>query len=211
MSGESKMNRVAFFIDGFNVFHALDENKSYHKYKWLDYSKLAKCFVSSKDEITGVYYFTAYVEWNKDKKARHQLLVRALTMQGVNVIFGKFKIKDKECQLCHRTYKTYEEKQTDVNISIKLFQYAYDDIFDTAILVTGDSDIVPAIKAVKQSFPAKRIGLVIPIGRHAEEMKNVCDFYMKMKQKHLMNSQFPDSITIDAAKNITLNRPATWK
>jgi uncharacterized LabA/DUF88 family protein len=205
------MNRVAFFIDGFNVFHALDEKKSYHKYKWLDYSKLAKCFVKSKERIADVYYFTAYAEWNQDKKARHQLLIRALDMQGVNIVLGKFKLRDKECHVCHKIYQTYEEKQTDVNISIKLFQCAYNDIFDTAILVTGDSDIVPAIKAVKESFPAKRIGLVIPIGRSAEEMKNVCDFHMKMKEQHLRSSQFPDSIIIDAEKKITLDRPATWK
>jgi uncharacterized LabA/DUF88 family protein len=205
------MNRVSFFIDGFNVFHSLDCQKSYHKYKWLDYSALAKCFITSKDTIADIYYFTAYAEWEPAKKVRHQLLIRALTMQGVKIVFGKFKLRDKKCRHCHKTYQTFEEKQTDVNISIKLFQCAYDDTFDTGILVTGDSDIVPAIKAVKESFPAKRIGLVIPIGRSAEEMKNACDFHMKMKEKHLTDSQFPDSIVIDATKNITLNRPPNWK
>lgn len=204
------MNRVSFFIDGFNVFHALDCKISYHKYKWLDYWALAKCFVTSKDKIIDVYYFTAYAEWEADKKARHQLLIRALNMNGVKIIFGKFKLRDKKCRICHRTYQTFEEKQTDVNISVKLFQCAYNDTFDKGILVTGDSDIVPAIKAVKESFPAKQIGVVIPIGRSAEDMKNACDFHMKMKEKHLRDSQFPDSIIIDAAKGITLNRPPMW-
>jgi len=205
------MARVSFFIDGFNVFHSLDSVGAYHKYKWLDYSALAKCFVSAKDTITDIYYFTAYADWEPAKKARHQLLIRALTMKGVNIVFGKFKLRDKYCRLCHNTYQTFEEKQTDVNISVKLFQCAHNDTFDTAMLVTGDSDIVPAIIAVKQSFPAKRIGLVIPIGRSAEEMKNACDFHMKMKEKHLRNSQFPDSIILDAVKGITLDRPANWK
>ena len=205
------MNRVSFFIDGFNVFHALDCEKSYHKYKWIDYSALAKCFVSSKDTVADIFYFTAYAEWSQDKKMRHQLLIRALTIKGVKIVLGKFKLRDKKCRLCHRTYQTFEEKQTEVNISVKLFQCAYDDTFDTGILVTGDSDIVPAIRAVKESFPAKRIGVVIPIGRSAEDMKNACDFHMKMKEKHLRDSQFPDTIIIDATKNITLNRPPAWK
>ncbi len=205
------MNRVSFFIDGFNVFHSLDSKQAYHKYKWLDYSALAKCFVSSNDTITDVYYFTAYAEWDPPKKARHQLLVRALILKGVKIVFGKFKIRDKHCRICHKNYHTFEEKQTDVNISIKLFQCAHDDAFDTGILVTGDSDILPAVLAVKQSFPAKRIGLIIPIGRSAEEMKNACDFHMKMREKHLRDSQFPDSIMINAGKNITLNRPDNWK
>ena len=205
------MNRVSFFIDGFNVFHALDSHKAYHKYKWLDYSALARCFISSKDTIADIYYFSAYADWEPEKKARHQLLIRALMLRGVKVVFGKFKMRDKHCRICHKTYKIPEEKQTDVNISIKLFQCAYNDIFDTALVVTGDSDIAPAILAVKESFPAKRIGLVIPIGRSAETMKNVCDFHMKIKEKHLRNSQFPDSIIINAGKNITLNRPSSWK
>lgn len=205
-----KINRVSFFIDGFNVYHALDDYKSFHKHKWLDYSALAKCFVSANDTITEVFYFTAYAEWIPEKKARHQLLVKALTMKGVRIVFGKFKHKDKYCRLCHKPYSTFEEKQTDVNISIKLFQCAYNDTFDTGILVTGDSDIIPAIAAVKESFPAKRIGVVIPIGRSAEEIKNICDFHMKMKEKHLGSSQFPDRIIINAENSIYLYRPSNW-
>ena len=205
------MSRVSFFIDGFNVFHSLDSEKKYHRYKWLDYSALARCFVSSKDTVADIFYFTAYAHWDPAKKCRHQLLVRAEQMKGVQVVFGKFKLRDKQCRLCNKTFQAFEEKQTDVNISVKLFQCAYNDTFDTAMIVTGDSDIVPAIRSVKESFPAKKIGLVIPIGRTAEEMKQACDFHMKLKEKHLTSSQFPDSIILDPAKNIYLTRPPSWK
>jgi hypothetical protein len=40
------MKRILFFVDGFNVYHALDEEPKYHKYKWLDYSTLARRFIS---------------------------------------------------------------------------------------------------------------------------------------------------------------------
>jgi len=205
------MNRVSFFIDGFNVFHALDSKKYYHKYKWLDYSSLCQCFVTSKDKEEEIYYFTSYAHWDPAKKSRHQLLVRALRMKGIKIVLGKFKLRDKQCRLCNKTFQTFEEKQTDVNISIKLFQCAHNDAFDTAVIVTGDSDIAPAILAVKESFPAKKIGLVIPIGRTAEEMKQACDFHMKMKEMHLASSQFPDSIVLDPIKNIFLTRPPNWK
>jgi uncharacterized LabA/DUF88 family protein len=203
------MNRVSFFIDGFNVYHALDYDKSFHKYKWLDYSALAKCFVSTTDTITDIYYFTSYADWKPSKVERHKLLVNALTMKGVKVILGKFKIRDKECRICHKKYQIPEEKQTDVNISIKLFQCAHHDTFDTGILVTGDSDIIPAVIAVKESFPEKQIGLVTPIGRRADEMKKVCDFHRKMKSQHLSSSQFPDRI-IDSESKLVLDRPSQW-
>jgi uncharacterized LabA/DUF88 family protein len=204
------MRRIIFFIDGFNVYHALQKVPHFRKYKWLNYSALAKVLVSPKDQIVDILYFTAYTDWDASKKARHRLLVQALRMQGIKVIFGKFKRRDKTCSLCGRTYKTFEEKRTDVNMAITLFQTAMNNEFDTAILITGDSDLVPAVEAVKLSFPAKQIGLVIPIGRSAEELKNVCDFHIKMKEKHLKTCQLPDAILLDPAKNITLQRPATW-
>lgn len=115
------------------------------------------------------------------------------------------------CRICGKEYSTFEEKQTDVNIAITLFQEAINNEFDTAIIISGDSDLIPAIDGIKKIFPAKEIGLVIPIGRRANELKNVCDFHMKMKEKHLRSSQFPDSIVIDPAKNVVLNRPPTWR
>jgi hypothetical protein len=106
------MKRILFFVDGFNVYHALDDHPKYHKYKWLDYSNLAKRFVSKQDQIVGIFYFTAYAHWNPHKMARHQLLVRALMATGVKVVFGKFKNRDHECRLCKGKYSTFEEKQT---------------------------------------------------------------------------------------------------
>lgn len=204
------MNRVSFFIDGFNMFHSLDCLKIYHKYKWLDYSALARCFISSKDTMAEIYYFTSYAEWSQAKMDRHKLLIHALSMKGVKIVLGKFKLRDKQCQRCQKTYQTYEEKQTDVNISVKLFQCAHNDTFDTGILMSGDSDIVPAIRSVKETFPKKRIGLIVPIGRSAEEMKGACDFHMKIKEKHLKSSQFPDRIIIDSENSLFLDRPSTW-
>ncbi len=53
------MSRIKVFIDGFNVYHALEHDAKYHKYKWLDYSKLASLFVRRQDQIVDVLYFTA--------------------------------------------------------------------------------------------------------------------------------------------------------
>ena len=205
------MNRVLFFIDGFNVYHALQENPNYHKYKWLDYSALAKCYVSSKDEIVGILLFTAYAQWNPSKAARHQILISAARLKGVEIIFGKFKMRDRKCRKCNKSYKIPEEKYTDVNIAVKLFQAAINNEFDTAIIISADSDLVPAIKGVKENFPAKQIGLLTPIGRSSIDLKNICDFRMRMKEKHLRTSQLPDTIIIDAIKGTALQRPATWR
>lgn len=84
------------------------------------------------------------------------------------------------------------------------------DSCDTIMLVSGDSDLVPAVRAVKASFPSKGIGLIVPIGRSWKELQGYCDFRMKMKEKHLESSQFPDTVVLDAATQTTVTRPTSW-
>jgi len=50
-------------------------------------------------------------------------------------------------------YQTYEEKRTDVNIAIKILEDAFLKKYDRAIIMSGDSDIVPSIESVKKNFP----------------------------------------------------------
>ena len=69
--------------------------------------------------------------------------------------------------------------------------------------------MIPAIEAVKTTFPTKQIGVIIPIGRRAEELKQVTDFHRKVKEKHLQTCQFDDTIDIDA--NNKLQHPASWR
>jgi hypothetical protein len=42
---------------------------------------------------------------------------------------------------------------------------------------------LPVVEAIKLLFPAKRIGVIIPINGKAESLKQACDFHMKMKEK----------------------------
>jgi len=212
------MARVMFFFDGFNVYHSLREFhfdntagkniRNYEKYKWLDLYQLAKMFVKKEDVIDEVYYFTAYATWLPDPMARHKIYVKALQNAGVRIVLGKFKSKDKRCKICKRKYKTNEEKQTDVNIALYLFREAVLDRYDKAFLVTADSDLVPAVELAKKTFPGKEIILLTPIGRNSIELKNTCDFRMKIKEKHLKASQFPNLIDLGNGKK--LEKPTEW-
>lgn len=190
------MERGAFFVDGFNLYHALQANPAYAKYKWLNLDALAKAFMRTDQQVSRVYYFTAYATWDPGKMARHQALVRALESVGVEVIMGRFKYKERFCTKCRTMYPTFEEKETDVNIAINLFRAAVMDIYDTAVIVSGDSDLIPSVKAVKATFPAKKVGVIVPIGRSAEDLKQNCHFRFKMKEKHLATCQFPDPVVL---------------
>jgi uncharacterized LabA/DUF88 family protein len=202
------MNRITFFIDGFNLYHALANNPHYHKYKWLNLAKLATCYVTKKDKIQSIHYFTALATWSPSKIKKHKKYIKALELQKINIVYGEFRKKEKFCPLCKRTYTTFEEKQTDVNVALNLFELAIQDHYVTAIIISGDSDLIPSIQAVKSTFPTKQVGVVIPIGRRAELLKQICDFHIKMKEKHLRTSLFEKEI--DLGNNKKLICPAEW-
>jgi uncharacterized LabA/DUF88 family protein len=172
-------------------------------------AQLAKAYVTARDTVAGVYYFTTLATWDAGKVARHQLFIRANEMEGVQVVYGEFKRKQKRCPLYHKMYLTVEEKQTDVNIALKLFQLAVQDVYDKAIIISGDTDLLPAVKAVQATFPTKTIGVVIPIGRASEDFKKNADFHHKMKEHQLLASRFPDIITLPNGS--TLVCPPKWK
>jgi len=42
------------------------------------------------------------------------------------------------------------EKKVDINIAIDVVSLAFEDAYDTAVLVTGDGDFLPVVKKVKE-------------------------------------------------------------
>ena len=214
------MSRIVVLIDGFNLYHALDFNpvsrnprinpKRYCKYKWLDLKKLAECFVMSKsDTLEDVFYFTTLAVWDPGKAKRHREYIKALELQGVKVIYGEFKRKEKKCRLCKKSAWTFEEKQTDVNIALRLLSLAVVDAYDKVIVISGDTDLLPAVKMVQAIFPHKSVGVVIPIGKASEDFKNNADFHYKMREKHLQVSLLPDPIVLPDGSSLAC--PGNWK
>jgi len=200
--------RIVFFIDGFNLYHSLASKPEYRKYKWINLARLCQNLTKKSDTIENIYYFTALAEWDQQKVSKHKRLIRALEIEKVKVVYGKFKMRDKRCFKCKETYKIPEEKQTDVNIAITLLTEAMKDTYDTAIIISGDSDLIPSIKAVKATFPGKTIGVAIPIGRNAQELINNTDFHIRIKEMHLKTSLFPYEIEVDGSKIIC---PMEWR
>ena len=204
------MARVSFFIDGFNLYHALEnKNNNLQCFKWLNLRKLAESYLRKQDTLVDIFYFTALAYWDAGKVSRHKLFIQAQESFDVKTIYGEFKKVTKHCEKCDKNYKTHEEKQTDVNIAIKLFEQARLDTYDNAVILSGDSDQVPTIRATKANFPSKRIGVLVPPGRHTKLLQQEADYYSKIKPYQLASSQLPDEITLANGKRIRC--PLEWK
>ena len=206
------MERVAAFIDGFNVYHSIAEAK-FNDCKWLNYHSLAQAFTKSKTQrLESVYYFSALVPWDEQKLKRHKLYIKALESVDVHVVLGRFKRVTRKCRgTCRETFSTFEEKETDVNIAVTMLRLAMQDDFDCAMLFSGDSDMVPALKNIKNVAPHKHLKVVVPFNRSSIELKNTCDESAKLKRKHLTRHQFSDTIILDQKTGTSICRPPEWK
>lgn len=218
------MLRVQSYIDGFNLYHAvaeLEQNQrkqnlpSLNHLKWVNLRNLSEAFIKpSKEELHEVFYFTAYAKWLPHAMVRHRAYVRALKAYGVTPVFGHFKNKQRECQACGATWTAHEEKGTDTNFVIQLVQEAHQNRFDKAIIMTADSDMVPAIQMVLDTFPHKQIVVCTPPNRYeiARELRGVVET-QRMKKHHLANNLLPHTVyrpdgRIAAVRPVEYNPPA---
>jgi uncharacterized LabA/DUF88 family protein len=199
------MTRYAVYVDGFNMFYAL--KRPYPQFLWLNYRALAETVLGPKDSLTEVIYFSALATWKPDDVREHQTFIKAQRWAGVEVVLGKFREKEIACHLCRQIFRTHEEKRTDVNIAVHVVAGAVKDLYDRAVLVTADSDLIPTIQTVHELAPAKQIGVMLPIGRNSYDLKNAADFVKKMPQEKLKRCLLPQTITLG---NDTIRKPSNW-
>lgn len=78
------MIRVACYIDGFNIYHAIDDanraaDGALNHLKWVNLRELMERFIDPAiHEIVSVRFFTAFPTWNAERVARHREYVKAL-------------------------------------------------------------------------------------------------------------------------------------
>lgn len=194
-------------VDGYNLYHGIDKlchdspNSDY--LKWVSLEKIINQFMRPEThEITEIIYFTAYAFWKPEALIRHRLYIRALEYENVQIVFGQFKKKRKRCLKCGKWYLDREEKETDVNIAIRIIQLAYEKSYDDLLLITGDTDIVPAIKNAKQIYNEGRIRVIAPPERDNYELIQCADKFSQIKRIHLEEALLPEVITPLKGKDI---------
>lgn len=208
------MKRVVVYIDGFNVYFGLKDN-NWACYYWLDYAKLAQRLANDlrEDEgvkLTATKYFTSRISSPEDKRKRQLVYLEALECSGnLEIFYGNYRDGEYLCTGCGRRNYVPHEKQTDVNIAVQMLSDAFQDNFDTAILVGGDSDLVPPIVEVRKLFKNKKVICVFPPKRASKEIQKACNGVMHLGEVDLKNNQLPDSVT--KGDGYVLERPKSWR
>jgi len=125
------MNRIMIFIDNSNIFNG------FKKYKIkADYEKLKNLITMNRVLVKIILYEGVVYPISSNKKKWY----KNLSNNSGYIIKTSF---DKI------TFDEAIEKKIDIQIAIDIISFAYEDAYDTAVLVSGDGDFVPVVKKVK--------------------------------------------------------------
>ena len=209
--------RVTFLIDGFNLYHSVKEAKKQGAgpTRWLDAKSLLTdyLYLFGRDAVLReVYYFSAlahHIEaFKPDVVARHKAFIQALESSGVRIELGRFKRKGLRCDACGAKLKRHEEKETDVAIAVKMMELCHLDATDVLVLVTGDTDLAPAVRTIKTLFPAVQIAFAFPYKRKNLELAGICPASFEIGKAQYAKHQFPGQLRLP--NGATLVKPASW-
>lgn len=204
--------KTSVYIDGFNLYYgALKQTP----YKWLDIGKLCQVMLPAH-VIHTIKFFTANVSarpHDPQLPVRQQIYFRALrTIPNLTIIYGHFSTHSVPMVLTgvvpvKRVWvdKT-EEKGSDVNLATHLLHDGFKGEFEAAVLLTNDSDLTEPVKVIRQVLNLP-IGILNPHDRDSKTLQQYATFVKRIRQKHLIASQFPDRLTDNKGE---FHKPTGW-
>lgn len=203
--------RLAVYVDGFNLYHGLHD-KWKCRYLWLDLEGMARA-LRPRSDLVGIRYFTAPVLNQPGAASRQSAYVAALKAHSNGLVVdiqGRYQTKQQTCRRCGSSYTRYEEKETDVNIAVSLVADAAEGRMDAALIVSADSDLVPAIKTARRLRPGPFIAAAFPPERFSGELKSLMPSSFHIGHSTIRQSQLPDSVT-EASSGLQWVRPPKWQ
>ncbi|MEH6672036.1 NYN domain-containing protein [Halopseudomonas sp.] len=227
--------RTAFFVDGYNLYYGLLRGSPY---KWLDLSALLGSILRVQEpsaSLESVHYYTAPViaklatRGQASNDAQHRY-IRALEARGVHVTLGAHRLDrgfapryikgQKPSRLDQVAIWELEEKETDVNLALGMYRAACRSSLtgvSQIVLVSGDTDLTPALSAIKQDFPGIELGVILPhrqdrggVVRNPPGSLKACSDWMRtyISDAELAACQFPGKIPLP--KKPAIVKPGHW-
>jgi len=206
-----KSARVIAYIDGFNLYFGL-KSKGWKRYYWLDLCELCRRLLKPGQVLEAVKYFTSRVSptpGDPDQGKRQGTYLEALEAQsGIKTVLGHYLPKDRSCRRCGSQWQTFEEKQTDVNIAVEMLADAHADLFDTALLISADSDLSAPIEKIRILFPDKRVVVAFPPARRSGQLQKLAHGCFTIGEANIRNSLLPDPVV--KSSGFPLMCPSKW-
>jgi 6-hydroxy-3-succinoylpyridine 3-monooxygenase len=175
--------RTRVYIDGYNLYYGSLRNTSY---KWLDILKLFG------DEILpSILYWpeatadpadfqlhpecAARADDSVSSQAQYHNALHKHSNGRLEFVMGNYSIYESNQPLIDQSDPKrrprdcpkvqvwkFEEKQSDVNLALQIYDDALSGEVDQVVLVTNDTDLAPALNMLKSRCPDIVRGVVIP-------------------------------------------------
>jgi len=140
-----RKEKVVVYIDGNNFYKYLkDKEINFPRGVKFDFNKFINFLVKDRECISKRYYVGIARNLDNTEKSKQivegqQKFLSEIEKEGFAIKRGRL-MYDKG---------RIREKGTDVKIAVDLVIGAVDNLYDSAVLVSSDTDLIPAIKYVK--------------------------------------------------------------
>src|SRR3989344_3898340 len=163
--------RVCIFIDGSNFYYSTAK-----KGKRVNFQKLISELIGNRS-LVNVYYYVAPldIEADQEKYWSHQRFLDKLRQ------IPKFKVilcTLKKIKALDNKY-IYVVKGDDVKMSNTLLMGAVDNLYDVAIVISGDEDFIDSINIVRKRYK-KKIGNAYFSKSSSSNLRKACDFTINL-------------------------------
>ncbi|MDQ7038739.1 MAG: NYN domain-containing protein [Aquificota bacterium] len=161
--------RIMIFIDGSNLFHGIR-----HLNIKINYAKLVE-FLRESRRLVRTYFYTA-VPQEKDIKKGTQEWESFIRQRRFLEELSNTGIKVKVARLRKLPSGEFVEKEVDIMLATDMLSLAYQNAYDTAVLVSGDSDFIYTVEEVQRI--GKRVENAAFKKTSSHQLRKTCDRFI---------------------------------
>jgi uncharacterized LabA/DUF88 family protein len=223
--------RTIAYVDGHNLYFSCLKGTAY---KWLDIEKLLRGIIEESSpghDLVKIRYFTSPIKGafarrgqaSTDAQAEYGRALRANPRVEVNE--GRFSVAGIHAMRhvippdhCDRVkIWRIEEKETDVSIAVAMYRDARSGSADQLVLVSNDSDLVPALRTIREDTLV-RLGVILPLrqvhsgGSFVRRPSASLEAYAEWTRSYILEAELEHAqlpICVDT-KRRPARRPRHW-
>lgn len=176
-----KKEKVAIYIDGNNFYKYLkDKEINFPKGIKFDFTKFVDFLVGERECVSKRYYVGVARDTNGTQKSKQivrgqQKFLSRIENEGFIIKRGRVMYDEGRIR----------EKGTDVKIAVDLIVGAIENIYDTAILISSDTDLIPAVRYIR--YRKKKLEYVGFSHAPSLGMQKHADFSVLLRTKDIEN------------------------
>lgn len=230
------------YIDGYNLYYGRLRNTYNHvNYKWLDLYKLFQSILKAQDpnsEIVKIKYFTApalgkfasHGNQSSDAQDAYHRALNHLYPDLLEIIMGKHVFAGKPLPAYHpdnpkqpfdKAQRHWvwilEEKMTDVQIALAMYKDVIKGQCSQVVLCSNDSDLQPALQAIRDEKPDFKIGVVMPVspakkGQESRRISGSLDDLASWTRHYILDDELQNALLPDKipTRKKPILKPVHW-